>query len=309
MGLGHGVTESVFTGIGAAEDGEWDGEAEVIRLYGSDWMERNGVMFTSADFCPGLEAGRMICTICHAQLLSHSTVLSHFESKKHRRWLAWHNAEYQAKYGGGLEFPGNSVNPMDGSIPGPPAIVPKVYQPLPVNERAELFRGDWSADGHIPLPPQPPAGDNAPVRMKGMANFSDWSADGRIDLPPQPFSGRTLVEEKPPPPPRQPPPPAIVPESCDNTHAEGEDAVEAEAQEALAGTEIRASQPYDGIEVLENGEVEVGYLVVSAGESLHILAGPEPARPGNQDKEYFYCRRPREATDAEYGWVAARCVR
>eukprot|EP00971_Amphidinium_carterae_P285584 5670292-Amphidinium_carterae.1 len=46
-----------------------------------------------------------------------------------------------AKYGGGLEFPGNSVNPMDGSIPGPPAIVPKVYQPLPVNERAELFRG------------------------------------------------------------------------------------------------------------------------------------------------------------------------
>eukprot|EP00403_Amphidinium_massartii_P002449 CAMPEP_0178372052 /NCGR_PEP_ID=MMETSP0689_2-20121128/1149_1 /TAXON_ID=160604 /ORGANISM="Amphidinium massartii, Strain CS-259" /LENGTH=373 /DNA_ID=CAMNT_0019991953 /DNA_START=14 /DNA_END=1132 /DNA_ORIENTATION=- len=311
FGLGRcsaaSVTETGF------DDDEWDGEAEVVRLYGKDWKERHGVMESSAEFCPGLEAGRMICTMCHAQLTSYSTVLSHFESKRHRRWLAWHNAELQAHYAQWLHQNGESDG-FDMGLDGenmwneesmrfapPPPPVPRVFQTIPENERAALFGGDWSTDGEIPLPPQPETATTyqTPSQPPQIVSESEWC----VPPPPPPrtssrklFLGQPQPEEEPAPPSSSssadPLPPRQMPPSFSNAEpshgaqsplptrsASAEDSSPSSPPrlpcETLLGQEVQVLDSYNGHEVLENGDVEEGYLPVTQGEMLRVLAGPE----------------------------------
>lgn len=74
--------------VAEAEE-EWDPEEELVRVYGKDWMAKHGVVLSSDDYCPGLEEGWMICSLCHKMLAGYCTVLSHFESRNHRANLTW----------------------------------------------------------------------------------------------------------------------------------------------------------------------------------------------------------------------------
>ena len=64
---------------------EWEEpEAEVLRIYGPNWMKDNDVFVSDATNCPGLRAGVWVCRRCSVELAGYSTVLSHFKGQRHQ---------------------------------------------------------------------------------------------------------------------------------------------------------------------------------------------------------------------------------
>jgi len=94
-------------------------------------------MMSNDSFCPGLEEGWMICSLCNKQLAGLCTVLSHFESKRHQQAMGWYGHE------------------------GDDALRPRLALPEPAWSPAPASGGGWNPPApqmarETPLPPAPP---------------------------------------------------------------------------------------------------------------------------------------------------------
>lgn len=194
---------SIETAPSEDED-EWDAEREIVKIHGEDWMEKHEIKMTSDEYCPGLEAGWMVCGLCHRQFAGLTSIYYHFESRNHQKnydwkWAKEHGANFAAPF---LPLP-DSGEIGDGD-PEEPVFMG--------------FRPDFQPFLH-PRPPRRAIRDKkekAPVEAepfempKGldeeqpawMPSFAGGAGPGLSMPPPPPPSGQ--MPPAPPPPPGDP---------------------------------------------------------------------------------------------------------
>eukprot|EP00928_Gymnodinium_smaydae_P002102 TRINITY_DN1073_c0_g1_i1.p1 TRINITY_DN1073_c0_g1~~TRINITY_DN1073_c0_g1_i1.p1 ORF type:complete len:415 (+),score=79.37 TRINITY_DN1073_c0_g1_i1:48-1292(+) len=284
---------------------EEDGEAEVVRLFGIDWMRDHGVRITSEDCYPGLEAGWMICTLCEKQLAGHWTCVTHFESRIHRRNLAFRRA--QAKI---LEEIQDHLRNPQLALPAPAGFRTASYAAAAGWRRAPLASVAPSSPGMTSTAPWSPHPSAASMASRAGVR------------PPSPPPG---VEPPPPPPP--PPPPASPGQpgpthglACATASAANSWSSEAVPPEAVRGASqahdstaapapaaaaVVACQAYDAVEVSEDGLPEPGYLAVKKGDGVRVLSAAEPGHSRNRYSDYVYART---LLDAQAGWLPTSCI-
>jgi len=312
-------------------DPDWDPEKELVKLYGEDWMKTHCIEVTGEAFCPGLEAGWLICTLCHKRLAGMTTVLTHVEGRNHRKWLAWRSSEIlinlhasqPPETGGwgaykGLAGTASSAQPVQQKPP-PPEDPPPVSQPPPPPP-LQLLRGkDKSSSLRGPPPPPPPS----------------------IGL------FKTLGGPAPPPPPGPPPPILCRPPPGDPPQNEDKDAAPAAAatvavaaaaqgdqetqrpneliREEAVAVPLGSSSPvacvsdqsqiqlqeataivaYDATEFLEDGQQEAGYLPLVPGDRLVLHGEPVSGHATNQAPLYVYGSK--FGDSSAQGWFPTRC--
>ena len=172
--------------IGQADEEEEqeEGETYLMREYGDNWMRDHCIMMSDEDFCPGLEAGWMVCTLCGKQLAGGWIVVSHIEGKWHKKNMAWRNSGYAAKPDPNLL----QLAVVDASRPVSIVEEPRVSPssiPLLVGERPPLQAGQ--------KPPPVLLGERKPIKKAGIksAHFMDATADVlgvKPPLPPPPYA-------------------------------------------------------------------------------------------------------------------------
>jgi len=74
-----------------------------------------------------------------------------------------------------------------------------------------------------------------------------------------------------------------------------------------AGDEAVAIAAYNGHEIGETGDVEVGYLSLVEGERIKVLTELVPGHCKNQFPDYVFGRRVHN--EAEQGWIPAKCLK
>lgn len=315
---------------------EWDPEAEVLRLYGENWMQNHGVQFSTEAFCPGIEEGWMICTLCHKQLAGLCTVLSHFESKGHQMWLAYRNQQVLGgqMQGTGLALPapagwkadqGWVVQPRVGLPPPPPTNEPPPPPPPPPEGGEQMSYTGW-----VTMPPPPPlgqppsiAGSYAPtglppsmphaVPAAGMGS-PDQGALFRADGQAPTELGRAQLGSLAP---AHPGPPSIAEHPAQAQAVLGPTSAPAHGAAVLGPTSAPASAtrsaeaiavlPYEAKEVAEDGRPESGYLILEVGDRVVLHGAPVPGHSANRALHYSYGRK--LGPTGESGWFPSEIVR
>jgi len=148
----------------------------------------------------------MICTLCHKQLAGLCTVLSHFESRGHRSWLAWHNSEVmaasQALPGAPPALPAPVAWSGERQAPPPPLEEPPPALPPPLPGFAPQ-----SAHGWLPAY----GADAAPAVSSAARPFPMPAGTRAAAAVPPPTSAPPSGGPPPPPPPLGPPPQGFGP--------------------------------------------------------------------------------------------------
>jgi len=201
----------------------WDAETELIKLHGEDWKKIHGIEVTSETFCPGIEPGWLICTLCNKRLAGMCTVLNHVEGRWHRRCLAYKSHE--------------SLINMHASQP-PGANVWGAYTGIAgVAAPAQPVQKKYSPPEDLPPVAQPPP--PPPLQLlKGKDGPSNLN--GRPP-PPPPSVGLLTSQGGPAPPPPPGPPPRILSRPPPGDPPQNEDARAAPAAAAEAEAAEKAS--------------------------------------------------------------------
>lgn len=293
---------------------EWDPEEALIKMYGEDWQEKHGIKITSDTYCPGLEAGWMICTLCNRQLAGLWSVFTHFESRNHRRNFEWQfaHSERTAEFRECLALPpseGWRAPPIHSSWA--PSIqsawMPPIQSQLP-----PLANTSWSPpppppSGMVPPPPPPPPGDPEGWFLEGSPPQLGVT---RSSAPPPP-SDQPPFWGGPPPPPSAPPPPGAPPGDsmppCGGAPTLGACGMASESSNKGAPTDgtYVVAKVYDGLEWNEAGEIEGGYIALAVGDRATLLSEASSGHAANKWQRYAYG----ELASGQEGWLPVDCLK
>jgi len=232
------------------DEEDWDPEEEILKVWGENWMEYHHIKVTSESYCPGLEAGWLVCELCSRQLAGYHSLYMHFESRNHRRNLEWARAQLEE---GGLAGGPEALPAPDGWMPPdqfnafqPPTQTAlgsrksggsrnrssrgeSSHAALYQQQQCPPVRSSWAAmqgsqhamappppTSAVPPPPPPPPGDPSQWLTAGMPQgFSapppPSAAPPLVSAPPPPPGAPPATSSGPPPPSGAPPPSSVGP--------------------------------------------------------------------------------------------------
>lgn len=164
-----------------AEWAEWSEcafEAEMVKLHGEDWINKNLLARTTRTYCPGLEEGWLVCTMCHKQLAGLYTIYAHCTSRRHVANLEWMSKQAVEGPGSNPPLPAPSQALQNAVAVEPcPKWLPIVDKDAPLALPAPARVTERAPERHdFPRPPPPSPGDDLPPWIARECNLQQASS-------------------------------------------------------------------------------------------------------------------------------------
>lgn len=320
-------------------DHDDDGEKEVLRLYGPDWMQTHGVVETSENQIPGILAGWWVCLLCNRQLAGHWQVVAHFESARHRKRFAWKKSEMNPGHGF-VQQPFYSPQAGLPALPWPSYMASSYPLPPYQTMNADTMRCAQQQQQQQRMNDPWPQADARVTHIDNNskvgppmspASQQDGQTQPRFPPPPPPphFASLQRLGLPPPPPPLPQPlqPSSVLPTNGPqpkpislSVHGVSLQTAEASTpprwQQNLGPSvpvlgvppvrQLKVMAAYNADEIDELGQSEEGYMMVRAGEIVTVLCEPEPGH--NNNRASFYTFAEAEGCSGRAGWIPIGCL-